>query len=623
MRSLLLSPVLILLAIPSLSMALPNLPVPLQLPPGGFETLKVSKAASYYGDAIRIVDCPSDKDQPFGSCGNEVMGGDAIYDSHLSGYLEIKFYTPIHSIVHFEITTPSNLTGDPTVIRAPQLYQFPITQSFVFDPIGGYSSGDLNLATGEVTNLALSFNFFNNFYTQLASVNPNLVAGPFNFPGTLGTASAIFTQSADGQTLQLQLYASTFAPLGNNISGDPVRIPLPFSGPAVEFGSFQAPGTSLHPHIRLSTIDPTPAPCGALCPTIPQNSVQVLTMNSQSTFDFDNFDLNIPFLGYPGQATARSHMQGRLQMQFGQASGGTVPFVMHVLEPEALLATPPASPVPLPPGFSFGAFGMNEYLVFPAVTYYFQNVVLSDNPFIPATGAVDLNTGQVVGVFEDQVVFVQSLLLAIYEQNLGQTPTSFPYRGQASFENGPNSELVFRATMTGLLPFTGVIWPGPDFTNTAHSQPAGPDSYLHPGLALQAMATVDTPTSIMTGSASATSSIGDNFTYNYSIPCNPALAANATFNYTNSGTMGFAGSFTLNNPAAVRCFNTRGSALPAGSYDTVSFSGFGSWSGDSTGGLHLVNFEVSTAPTAPYVSVFIDGGLTSQANTKPLIQPVP
>jgi hypothetical protein len=597
--------------------------VPLQLPAGGFETIPISKASSYYGDAVRLVDCPHDQDNPFGSCANEIMGGDAIYDSHLSGYIQIKFYTPIHGISHFEITTPSNFVGDPTVMKAPLLYQFPISQSFVFDAIGGYSSGDLNLNTGEVTNLALSFNFFNNFYTQLAQVNPNLAAGPFNFPGTLGTASASFTQSADGTYLDLTLYASTFAPLGNNILGDPVRIPLPFSGPAVEFGSFQAPGSSLHPHIRLSTLDPPAYNCGSVCPSIPTNSVQIMTLNSQSSFDFDNFNLNVPALGYPGAATARSHMQGRLQMQFGQPSGGTVPFVMHVLEPEALLATPPASPVPLPPGFSFGAFGMNEYLYFPALTYYFGSVVLSDNPFLPATGAINLQTGQVVGNFEDQVVFVQTLLLAVFQQNLGQTPSSFPYRGPALFENGPNGELVFRAAITGLLNFTGAIWPGPDFSNPAHSWVAGADSYLHPGLAFQAMTTFDNPTTTMTGSGSTTSSIGDKFTYQYSIPCNPSQASNITFSYSNTGSMGFAGSFTLNNPASVRCFNTRTSTQPAGGYDIASFSGFGTWSGDSTGGLHLVNFLINTGAIPQYVSIFIDGGLTSQANTKPLVQPVP
>ena len=42
----------------------------LQLPPDLVEVLPVSKAGSYMGDAVRIVDCPLDKDNPFGTCGN-------------------------------------------------------------------------------------------------------------------------------------------------------------------------------------------------------------------------------------------------------------------------------------------------------------------------------------------------------------------------------------------------------------------------------------------------------------------------------------------------------------------------------------------------------------------------
>jgi hypothetical protein len=623
MRRLLLPPLWALLAAPSMLLAQGALPVPLQIPPDGFETLPISKAGSYYGDAVRIVDCPLDKDNPFGSCGNEILGGAALFDSHLSGFIQIKFYTPIHNVTHFEITTPSNLVGDPAMMKAPLLYQFPIVESYVFDPIGGSSSGDLNLVTGEVKNLQLSFNFFNTFYAQFAAVNPNLHAGPFTFPGNLGTASAKFTQSSDGQLLDLVLYASTYLPLGNNIAGEPVRIPLPFSGPNLQYGSFKAPGTSLHPHIRLSTIDPPDYDCGRTCPTIPLNSVQILTLNSQSSFDFDRFNLNIPALGFPGQATARSHMQGRLQIQFGERSGDTVPFNLHVLEPEGLLANPPPSPITLPPGFSFGAIGMDEDLQFPLLKYHFQSVVLSDNPFLIAAGAVNWKTGQVVGDFEDQVVFVQTLLLAVNFQNLGLTPSSFPYRGPASFEKGANGQLVFRASLTGLLPFAGVIFPGPDFTTPAHSFVAGPDSFLHPGLAFQAMATTDNPTGTQIGNSNAVSSLGEKFSYSYSIPCNPAQAANASFTYTNSGSSSFAGTFTLNNPASVRCFNSRGSTLPPGSYDTVSFSGFGSWSADKTNGLHLVNFQVSTAPTAPYVHILIDGGLASQANTKPLVEPIP
>src|SRR5206468_1602277 len=133
----------------------------LQLPPDLVEVLPISKAGSYMGDAVRIVDCPLDKDNPFGTCGNVLMGGVAMYDSHLTGYILIKFYPPLNNVSHFEITVPGNLVGDNAIMRAPQWYQYPVAQNYVFDALGGVSSGDLNLITGEAGNLNFNFNFFN------------------------------------------------------------------------------------------------------------------------------------------------------------------------------------------------------------------------------------------------------------------------------------------------------------------------------------------------------------------------------------------------------------------------------------------------------------------------------
>jgi len=75
--------------------------------------------------------------------------------------------------------------------------------------------------------------------------------------------------------------------------------------------------------------------------------------------------------------------------------------------------------------------------------------------------------------------------------------------------------------------------------------------------------------------------------------------------------------------ANVHCTNSRSSQLSPGDYDTVSFSGFGSWSKDKENGLHLATVQISTSKDFPYVSVMIDGGLTSNANTKPAEAPVP
>src|SRR5262249_47132841 len=154
---------------------------------------------------------------------------------------------------------------------------------------------DLNLRTGEVTNLNYSVIFFNLFYNVLGFVNPKLKPPPFTFPGIYGTADAVFEQRDDGQ-LDFTFYGSTFLPLGNNIDGDPVRLPMPFCGPLLQCASIQVPGMSLHPHLRLTTKPFTDPPCTANCYSVPYNSIIELTLNSRFSSIGDDFHLNIPQL---------------------------------------------------------------------------------------------------------------------------------------------------------------------------------------------------------------------------------------------------------------------------------------------------------------------------------------
>src|ERR1700694_4234078 len=103
---------LILTCLPSLIRAQilttgPGLPgllqtsTPLQLPPGLVEILPINKDASFYGDAIRMVDCPKEADEPFGLCNNHLFGGLALMSTHLQGSIQIRFYPPVGSISHF------------------------------------------------------------------------------------------------------------------------------------------------------------------------------------------------------------------------------------------------------------------------------------------------------------------------------------------------------------------------------------------------------------------------------------------------------------------------------------------------------------------------------------------
>src|SRR5258708_15468804 len=88
-------------------------PKPLQLPPGLEQVLPVSKAASYFGDSIRAVNCRNKNEIPFGSCRGNLFGGVATVDSHPSGSGRIKFTPPLCN------QTPSAVTHRAPVLCAP------------------------------------------------------------------------------------------------------------------------------------------------------------------------------------------------------------------------------------------------------------------------------------------------------------------------------------------------------------------------------------------------------------------------------------------------------------------------------------------------------------------------
>jgi hypothetical protein len=143
---------------------------------------------------------------------------------------------------------------------------------------------------------------------------------------------------------------------------------------------------------------------------------------------------------------------------------------------------------------------------------------------------------------------------------------------------------------------------------------------LTPFFRMQAALPTDTPVGTMTNSqTNVLSSYGETFSFSYSIPCNP-VGKTGTFTYTNTVSGDRGGTFTMTNLSSVACLNSLTSTQPSGSYDTVTFSGYGSWSKDSN--LHLATVQVSTAPDAPYISIQIDGSL-SEVDTKPPVDPIP
>ena len=596
------------------------LPVPLKLPPGMVETLQVDKAGTYMGDAVRIPHCPKKEDAPFGLCGNVLFGGLGLWNTHLKGAIQIRFFPPLNDVSHFEVSHPFNLTGDDVVLRTPQFYAFGATDNILIDQFNQTSSGDLNLVSGEVTNLKYGANFFNIWYIALGIVNPKLKDPAFVFPGVYGTADAVFEQRPDG-LLDFTFYGSTFLPLGNNIDGDPVRLPMPFCGPLLQCGSIQVPGLSLHPHLRVTTkAPPNDPPCDPHCFPVQFNSIMELTLNSRYSSIGDDFDLRIPQLG-SSIAIGRSQVQGRILVQFGDQNGDYVPIAVSAMPPSGLLAPPPAFPIT---GLSLGFLGFDEILRFPLQDYWVQTVALTDDPFDVPVGELNLKTGQVVGGLLWRTFWTTSLLNAILNQNNGRIlPQSFLLRGPALFQTGLNNQLQFRYAATEYRPFEGFTFPypdNPDYKDASRSYTAGSGSLLTPFFNTQAVLPTDTPTSVMSGSrTNVQSSFNEVFSYSFSIPCN-AVGKTGSFEYTNNATGKNGGTFKMENLASVMCINSLTSRQPAGNYDTVTFTGYGTWSKDSD--RHLATVQISVALDAPYVSILIDGNL-SNVNTKPSDTPIP
>lgn len=595
----------------------------LRLPPGLEQTLPLNKTASFGGDALRVVDCPDEKDLPFGTCGNNLFGGFVLYASNYEGSVRIRFSPPVDNVSHFQVFF-GVLKGDVSKLTAPRLFgEFPITGYRVSDVPGEASEGDLNLLTGKVTNLRVAAAGTHSGIQAVARANPNLVIPVFRWPGEYGDAWAEFEQRSDG-LLDFTMRASTFLPLGGYIGGDPVRYPvLPCLTPTA-CASVPARGSSFHPHVYLSTKEPEGKPCAPNCPDIPFNTVREYTLFAHSSSFGDDFVLDIPELG--GPAPGRSHLLGRLLIQFGApTSMGLVPFVMGAMLPKGLLAEPPESPLSFP-GVAPGFTSFDEFLRFPLQTYAIREVAMADDPFDFAAGAIDLRTGHVIGNFLYRTFFAQNLLFAILDVNQGRLePASFRLRGPALFEKGVNGQTVFRFQGEAVLPFAGFHFPTPEL-KPEQSYLAGPSAELHLFVRLQATDSTARPSTDSTakpnvvkagGQDNVMSSIGDRFSYFYSIPCAGASGL-PSFEYTNHA---LGATFRLRRLASATCSNSRTSTVPLGDFDTITFSGFGSWSKDSD--LHLATVQISTSPVVPYVGIQIDGGFLSNVNTKPAEKPVP
>jgi hypothetical protein len=579
----------------------------LKLPPGLEQELPISKAGSYYGDALRAVHTTDPAEVAFGLTGKLLFGGLAMLDTHLSGTVRIKFHPPVNDVSHFEVTHGSGLAGDDSRLSAPQFFKLAATGHQVMDSSEEHSSGDLDLVTGQVSNLKYKFFFLNSAILSLAAVNPTLPSDPLKFPGEYGSTWAKFEQRPDG-TLDYTCYATTFIPL--SVLKVPIRFPLPFVGPSGHFASIPSDGTALHPHIRISTKAPAAADPGVAAPEIPTNTIREFTASVHNNSFGDDFSLNAPELG--GHTKGRSHLVGRFQVQFGERFGDTVAIALQAMPPGGLLRTLKQSP--FADAFKHrvpdGLMGHNETLQFPKSTYTMDSITYLDDPLDIALGAVDVKTGKILGPMLRRGLITTNWLLAMMRIETRTPKSTFAFRGEASLEQAVNGQMMFRYHGKLNIPFPeGFKFPAPDLTNYIL---IGPDSALDPFVRWQAMHTPEVARVAASGGAEhVKASTGDEFSYSYALPTDGGSGSFEYINHTKNAT------FRMRGLTWVGFINSRTSVSPPGAYDTVSFAGIGTWSPDPDDTSHIATVQVSTSPRFPYVTIMIDGGGTSSVNTKP------
>lgn len=584
--------------------------LPLTLPKSMEQVLPIDKEASFYGDAIRAVNCRDEKEAVWGSGRELLFGGLAMVDSHLQGRIRIKYSHPVDDVTHFEVSHEGGMNGDNGILKAPQFFKLPACHNSVKDDPELVSSGKLNLTTGEVTDLEIHYRFMNTALLSLVRANPKFPDVPISFPGKYGSAWARFEQRSDGN-LDFTFFGTTFVPLGMVLK-EKARFPLPFCSPTLQYATIPAHGMQLHPHIHLSTKPPESAGTG-IAPEIPTNTIREYTTYAHNTSFGDKFSLNMSELG--GEATGRSQLLGRVEVQFGERFGDSVSVAVTCFSPGGILSSPNPPPSLLTesfPGRLFGGLqGHNETLRFPKLSYALTNVYCLDDPFDLSVGAINLKSGRLLNELLHRGLIGQDLFFALLEVEPRTPKESFQFRGPALFESDDKGQLVFRFKGQVTIPYPETfLFPAPDLKN---GFAAGPGSILDPFLWIQAVDEGEEIPCTKKGSKeNVTSSNGEQFSYKYNV--SNQLGSQAAFEYVNHAQDA---TFTMHRLTWVGFMNSRSSTLKTGNYDTLSFTGFGSWSKDEESVARLVNVQVSTSRQTPYVSIQVDGGFTSNVNTKP------
>ena len=367
----------------------------------------------------------------------------------------------------------------------------------------------------------------------------------------------------------------------------------------------------MHPHMHLSTRDPEPA--GAdFSQSIPFNTIQDFTLFTHNSAFGDAFTLSSPVVG--GQAKGRSHLLGRLQIQFGPRTQNSVPLAVSAVPPGGIMAPLPDSPITqsFPSRLSAGPQGFNEFLRFPLRTYPLDDLSIVDDPFDISVGALNLGTGRLLNNLLHRSFISQDLIFALLRVEPCTPQSSFFFQGPAEIVRGARNQKVFRFQGIVHIPYpAGLKFPYPDFST---GFTVGDGSALDPFLWLHAIQNGTASGVIKQGSAShVRASTGDEFSYRYLIPSDPSQTQ-PVFEYENHSQQG---SFHMHSLAWIDFTNSGTSLSSDEPYDTVTFSGFGVWRKDGTQSLQQVAVQISTSSEKPYVGIQIADGDVSNVNTKP------
>ena len=139
----------------------------------------------------------------------------------------------------------------------------------------------------------------------------------------------------------------------------------------------------------------------------------------------------------------------------------------------------------------------------------------------------------------------------------------------------------------------------------------GGESRLDPFLRFQAATEAHAdPGPVMAEAEGLSSSRGESFSYRLSIPDDPSEGV--SFEYSNHEE---GATFELTRLLWLSFANGRRPGIKGA--DTVTLAGTGRWSADREGDMHLVTAHISLDSQEPFVGIQVDGGRTSNVNTKP------